>query len=43
MMHDILLAALWLAGACGCLFMLLAAVLMVSVDAAEGGRPRRLR
>jgi ceramide glucosyltransferase len=30
MMHDILLAALWLAGACGCLFMLLAAVLMVS-------------
>ncbi len=31
MMHDILLAALWLAGACGCLFMLLAAVLMVSV------------
>jgi ceramide glucosyltransferase len=30
MMHDILPAALWLAGACGCLFMLLAAVLMVS-------------
>src|SRR5882724_1183089 len=29
-MHDILLAALWLAGACGCLFMLLAAALMVS-------------
>jgi len=30
MMHDILLAALWLAGAFGCLFMLFAAVLMWS-------------
>jgi len=30
MMHDILLVALWLAGASGCVFMLLAAALMAS-------------
>jgi len=30
MIHDILLGALWLAGAFGCLFMLFAAALMWS-------------
>ena len=40
MMHDILLVALWLAGACGCLFMLLAAVLMVSARGRSWPAPR---
>jgi ceramide glucosyltransferase len=34
MIHDILLVALWLAGACGCLFMIVAAALT-----ARAGRP----
>jgi ceramide glucosyltransferase len=35
MIHDILLLVLWLAGACGCLFMIVAAALLVSSERQE--------
>ena len=38
MIHDILLVALWAAGAFGCLFMIVAAALMLVADAAGAGR-----
>ena len=38
MIHDILLVVLWAAGAFGCLFMIMAAALMLSSDAAGAGR-----
>ena len=43
MIHDILLLALWAAGAFGCLFMILAAALMFSSARPEPASPLRRR